>query len=102
MTGWAKSPDFAGEHEESFRATLWTPNPCKTTLRIATVQIFVHNLLNNRTKIAVLSLKPVLILQEKSIEAMKKHSIENTTFRMTLVINPCHGSRDDSENMPNS
>ncbi len=58
------------------------------------------HLLDNRTKIAILSLKPVLILQEKSIEVMKKHSIENTTFRMTLVINPCHGSRDDSRNGP--
>jgi len=31
---------------------------------------------------------------------MKKHSIENSAFRMTLVINPCHGSRDNSRNGP--
>jgi hypothetical protein len=60
------------------------------------------HLLDNRTKIAILSLKAALTLQEKSLEVIKKHSIENTTFRMALTVNPCHGSRDDSENMPNS
>jgi len=36
------------------------------------------HLLDNRTKIAILSLKTVLIFQEKSIEVMKKHSKEFT------------------------
>jgi phenylacetate-coenzyme A ligase PaaK-like adenylate-forming protein len=48
------------------------------------------HLLDNRTKIAILSLKAVLILQEKSLEVMKKHSVENSPFWMTLTIYPCH------------
>jgi hypothetical protein len=55
---------------------------------------------DHRTEEAVLSFKPVLILQKKIIEVMKKHSIENSTFRMTLMIDLCHSSRDDSRNGP--
>jgi len=61
-----------------------------------TVQILIHNLLDNRTKIAILPLKPILILQEKSIEVMKKHSIENSAFRMMLTIDLCHSRDKDS------
>jgi hypothetical protein len=75
-------------------------NPGKSTLRIAAVQVLLNDFLNNRKKIAVLSLKSIFILQEKTIEVMKKHSIENSTFRMTLMIDLCHGSRDDSRNRP--
>jgi len=72
----------------------------KPTAWVATVQILVHNLLDNGTKIAILSLKSVLILQEESIEVMKKYSIENSPFWMALVIDPCHGRSYTSRNGP--
>jgi len=100
MTRWTETSGLAAEAQELLFPTVRTPDASETTHRVAAVQIPLHHLLDNRTKIAILSLKTVLILQEKSIKVMKKHSIENTTFRMTLVINPCHGSRDDSRNGP--
>jgi len=33
---------------------------------------------------------------------MEKHSIENSPFRMTLVIDLCHGRDRDSGNWPGS
>jgi hypothetical protein len=100
MTRWAESACLAGKHEETLLPTVWTPDAGKSTLRVAAVKILVHNLLDNGTKIAIISLKSVLIFQEKSIEAMKKHSIENSPFWMTLVIDPCHGRDRDSGNGP--
>jgi len=31
---------------------------------------------------------------------MKKHPVKNSEFWMTLTVNPCHGSRDDSKIVP--
>ncbi len=100
MTWRTKSANFAWKGQQSFRSTVRTSNSCKSTLRIATVKVLLNDFLNNRTKIAVLSLKSIFILQEKSIEIMKKHSIENSTFRMTLSVYSCHSSRDVSRNRP--
>jgi hypothetical protein len=44
----------------------------------------------------------ILILSKELLKIIKEHSIENRVFRMTLAVNPCHGSRDDSRNGPGS
>jgi len=59
-----------------------------------------EDLLDNRTKIAVLSLKTVLILRQEPLEIMKEHPVEDRVFRMTLAIDPYHGREDDSRNGP--
>ncbi len=97
----AESTNFTWKGQQPFRSTVRTANSCKPTLRIATVQVLVHDLLDNRTEISILSLKAVLVFWEKLIEVVEKYSVEDRAFRMTLTIYPCHWSRDDSENMPN-
>ena len=52
--------------------------------------------LNHWTKIAVLSFEAVLVFCNKFVKIMKKNSIKDSTFRMTLTVYPCHRSRDDS------
>jgi hypothetical protein len=80
MTRWAESACLAGKHEEAFLPTVWAPDAGKPTLRVTTVEILVHNLLDNGSKVAILSLKSALIFLKESIEVMKKHSIENSPF----------------------
>ena len=46
------------------------------------------------------TLKTNFILQEKTIEVKKKHSIEKSTFRMTLMVDLCHSRDKDSKNRP--
>jgi len=100
MTRWAESACLAGKHEEAFLPTVWAPDAGKPALRVTTVEILVHNILDNGSKVAILSLKSALIFLKESIEVMKKHSIENSPFWMTLVIDPCHGRSYTSRNGP--
>ena len=51
-------------------------------------------------KIAGFFLKSVPIFQKKSIEVMKKHSIENRKFWMILAIDPCDNRDKDSGKGP--
>lgn len=37
-----------GGYKEFFSATVWTPNPRKTAFRIAAVEVFLNNLLDDR------------------------------------------------------
>jgi hypothetical protein len=72
----------------------------EVTLRIATVEVFLNNFLNDWTKIAVLSLEAILIFCNKFVKIVKQHPVEHSPLRMTLTVYPCHGSRDDSRNGP--
>ena len=80
--------------------TVWTPDAGKPAHRIATIEILLNHILDDGTEEAILSFKPALVLSEKLLKVMKKHPIKNSKFRMTLTVNPCHGSRDDSKNGP--
>jgi len=53
-----------------------------------------------RTEVPVLLLKTILIFCNKFVKIMKQHPVEHSPFRMTLTVNPCHGSRDDSKIVP--
>jgi len=57
MAGGAESAGFAGKHEEALLSTVGTPDTGKTAHRIAAVEILLNNILNNRAKKAILSLK---------------------------------------------
>jgi hypothetical protein len=92
MAGGAESSALTTEGKESFRATVWTPDPGKTALRIAAIEIFLHNLLHHRAKIAILSLKAVLIFQKEWLEVMKEHPVEDSALGMALAIDTCHGT----------
>jgi hypothetical protein len=57
MARGAESAGFAGKHEEALLSTVGTPDTGKTAHRIAAVEILLNNILNNRAKKAILSLK---------------------------------------------
>lgn len=68
--------------------TVLATNPGKTTLRVATVEITLDHLLDDRPEEPILLLEPVLILLEESIEVVEEYSVEDSAFRMTLTIDP--------------
>jgi len=96
----AETSGFTTEGQEAFLPTVRTPNPGKPAHRVAAVQILLYHFLNHRTKIAILSLKPGFILKEELPKIMKKYLVEDSEFRMTLTIDPCHGTVSDSGNGP--
>jgi hypothetical protein len=53
-----------------------------------------------RTEVSVLLLKTILIFCNKFVKIMKQHPVEHSPFRMTLTVNPCYGSREDSKIVP--
>ena len=57
-------------------------------------------LLDQGTEIPVLLLETILIFAKKPVEMVIKHPVKHRVFRMTLAIDPCHGSKDDSRNRP--
>jgi hypothetical protein len=100
MTRWTESAGFAGKKKKPLFPTIRTPNPGKPAHRIAAIEILLNNILDHGTKETVLPLKPAIVFSEKLLKVMKKHPIKNSKFRMTLTVNPCHGSRDDSKIVP--
>jgi hypothetical protein len=58
------------------------------------------HILDDWTEISIFLLETILIFSKKALEIVKKHTIKNRVFRMTLAVDPCHGSRDDSKNGP--
>jgi hypothetical protein len=65
-------------------------------------EMILNNILDDWTEIPVLLLETILILSKELLKIIKEHSIENRVFRMTLTVDPCQGSRDDSRNGPGS
>jgi hypothetical protein len=59
-----------------------------------------EDFLDHRTEISTLLLELILILSQKPLEIMKEYPIKNRMFRMTFVVDPCHGREDDSRNGP--
>jgi len=96
----AKSACLAGKHQQPLFPTVATPDAGKAAHRIAAVEILLDHILDHRTKITILLLEPVLIFLKKPLEIIKKHPVKYRVFRMTLAVNPCHGSRNDSKNGP--
>jgi hypothetical protein len=82
--------------------TVGTPDAGKATHWIAAVEILLDNILDYRTDLPVLLLKTILIFTKEALKIIKEHPIKNRVFRMTLAVDPCHGSRDVSKNRPRS
>jgi hypothetical protein len=100
MTRWTESACLAGKHKQPLFSTVGTPDAGKSAHRIAAVKILLNHILDHRTEETILSLKPALVFSEKLRKVTKKHKIKNRVFWMTLTVNPCHGSRDDSKIVP--
>jgi hypothetical protein len=100
MTRWTESACLAGKHQEPLFPTVGTADADKPAHRIAAVEIALDNILDYRTEVPVLLLKTILIFCNKFVKIMKQHPVEHSPFRMTLTVNPCHGSRDDSKIVP--
>jgi hypothetical protein len=100
MAGGTESACLAGKHWEPLFSTVGTPDTGKPAHRIAAVQILLDNILDYRTEIPILLLEQIVIFSKKPLEIIKKYPIKNSVFRMTLPVDPCHGSRDVSRNRP--
>jgi len=75
-------------------------DPCKAVFWITAIYIFLLDLSNDRTKIAILFLESVLIFRDKLIKEMKEYPVENHLFRTPGSIDSCHGSNKASRNGP--
>jgi len=100
LTGGTKAAGFAGKHQKALFPTVWTPDAGKPTHRVATVEILLNNILDNRPEIAVLLLETIIIFPKEPLKGIKEHTIKNRVFRMSLPVDTCHGSRDVSGNRP--
>jgi len=100
MTGGTKSAAAAGKVKEPLLTTVRTSDAGKPAAGVAAVEVALHHLLDNRPEEPVFLLKTALILRKESLEIMEQHPVEHSTFRMMLVIGPCHSRREDSECMP--
>ena len=59
--GRTETTGFAGKHEEVLFPTVWTPDAGKSAHRIATVDILLNDILDDRPEISVLLIETVLI-----------------------------------------
>ncbi len=100
MTRWTKSACFAGEHQQPLFPAVRTPDAGKSAHRIAAVEVFLNDILNDGTEITILLLEPILIFLKEPLEIIKEHPVKNRVFRMTLAIDPCHGKDRDSRKGP--
>jgi len=76
MAGRTKSACLAGKHQKALFPTVRTPDAGKATHRIAAVEIFLNNILDHRTEIAVLLLEPILIFSKEPLKIIKQHTIK--------------------------
>jgi len=96
MAGRTKAACLAGKHEEALFPTVRAPDAGKPAHRIAAVEILLNNILDDRTEIPVLLLKPIIIFSKEPLKIIKEHPIKYSVLRMTLAINPCHSREGDS------
>ena len=71
----------------SHQLTSWKVN---ITLRVAAVQIALHNFFYDRTEISILLLKATLILREEPVERMEEDPAEDCALWMSGTIDSCH------------
>ena len=100
MTRGAEAPGAAGKHQESLVPTVRTANPSKSAARVATIQITLHDLLDDKPEVAIFLLEAALILSQKLVEVMKQHPIEHRALRMTRTVDSWHRGKNDAENEP--
>ena len=100
MTRWTETSALEAEVQEPLFPTIRTPDAGKSAHRLTAVQMLFYHLLDHRTEIAVLLLKPALILPEKSLKIVEEYTIEDSALWVTLAIDPCHGGQKDSECVP--
>ena len=85
MTPGTEAAGAARKHKQAFFTAVRTPDAGKPAAGVAAVQIALNDLFDDGTEEAVLLLKAALILREKAVEIVEKHSIEDRTNKFT-----CH------------
>jgi hypothetical protein len=68
----------------------------------ATVEILLHDGLDDRPEIAVGLLETLLILRDETLEMMEKHPVEDGPRRMSGTIDSRHSRRKAPRNEPMS
>jgi hypothetical protein len=69
----------AGKHQEVFRMAVGTADPGKPTARVAAVQIFFDDVLNDGPEKAILSLEPALVFGQEALEMVEQYPVEDSS-----------------------
>jgi len=85
MTRGTEAAGAVRKHKQAFFTAVRTPDAGKPAAGVAAVQIALNDLFDDGTEEAVLLLKAALVLREKAVEIVEKHSIEDRTNKFT-----CH------------
>jgi hypothetical protein len=88
MTRRAESVCLAGKRQQPLFPTVRASDSGKSAHWIAAVEILLDNILDDWTEISIFLLETILIFSEKLLEIVKKNTIKNSEFRMTLAVDP--------------
>jgi len=77
-----------------------TADAGKPALWVAAVQIALNDFFDDGPEEAVLLLKAALVLREKAVEIVEKHSIEDRPLGMSGTIDSGHSQSCSSRNAP--
>jgi len=72
MAGRTKAACLTEKHQEPLFPTVRAPDAGKAAHRIAAVEIFLNDILDHRTEIAILLLEPILIFLKEPLEIIKE------------------------------
>jgi hypothetical protein len=100
MTGGTEPPGLAGKHQKMLRPAVRTADAGKPAAGIAAVQILLHDILDDRTEIAVRLLETLLVLPDEALKMMEQHPVENRALRMTRTVDSWHIGEEESRNAP--
>jgi len=83
-----------------FTVAIRAADPGEVGARIATVEIALDDLLDDRPEMTILLLKAALVDCQEPVEVMEQHPIEDRALRMTRTIDPLHIGATDSRSEP--
>jgi len=100
MTRGTKAAGAVRKHKQAFFTAVRTPDAGKPAAGVAAVQIALNDLFDDGTEEAVLLLEAALLLREKAVEIVEKHSIEDRPLGMSVTIDSGHIQSYSSRNAP--
>jgi len=100
MAGGTEAPGLAGKRQQMFRPAARATDPSEPAAGIAAVEIFLDDLLHDRTEKAVSTLETRLIFGDEPLKMMKHHTVEDGPLRMSRTRHSRHNGREASRNGP--
>jgi len=90
----------AGEHQESFFATVRTADAGKPAAGIAAIEVALDHVLDDWPKEAVFLFEATFILRQEPVEVMEQDPVECSPLGMSRTVNSCHNRSFSSGNGP--